>query len=66
MSDDDDRLIALPRVKEITGLGKTMIYRKVREGNFPQPCKPGGSATRWSEREVRAWRDEQLAARTAA
>jgi excisionase family DNA binding protein len=40
-----------------------MIYRLVREGLFPAFCKPGGAATRWSLREVRAWRDEQLAKR---
>jgi prophage regulatory protein len=65
MSADEDRLIALPRVKEIAGIGKTMIYRLVREGRFPAPCHPGGASTRWSEREVRAWRDEQLRARAA-
>lgn len=59
----DDRLLPLPAVIEIAGIGKTMIYRKVREGTFPRPCKPGGAATRWSEREVKAWRDDLLANR---
>jgi prophage regulatory protein len=65
MNTDHDRLIALREVKEISGFGKTMIYRLMREGRFPQACKPGGSSTRWSEREVRIWKDEQLAARAA-
>lgn len=43
-----------------------MIYRWVGEGTFPRPCKPGGGASRWSEREVRAWKDEQLATHVAA
>ncbi|WBO22289.1 helix-turn-helix transcriptional regulator [Sphingomonas abietis] len=64
MSDEDDRLIDLPRVKEIVGLGKTMVYRLVREGRFPKPCKPGGAATRWSETEVRAWKACVLADRS--
>ena len=64
-SEDDDRLIPLIRVMEIAGIGKTMIYRLEREGRFPKRCKPGGAASRWSEWEVRRWRDEVKAARAA-
>lgn len=54
-----DRLLKLSQVSEIAGIGKTMIYRLVRRGDFPQPFKPGGYATRWSEAEVTAWRESQ-------
>lgn len=60
-----DRLIALPEVKDIAGIGKTMIYRLEKRGEFPKHCKPGGSAARWSEAEVRAWQEEQKAKRAA-
>lgn len=50
-----DRLLKLAQVLEITGLSKAMIYRLVRAGKFPRPCKPGGTATRWVESEVRQW-----------
>lgn len=50
-----DRLIKLPEVVRRVGLGKTMIYRKVKEGAFPKPYKVCGAATRWSEQEVVAW-----------
>lgn len=62
----DDRLIPLPAVIEITGLGKTMIYAKMRAGTFPKQCKPGGVSSRWSEREVREWKAGVMAARDAA
>ena len=62
----DDRLLPIAVVMEIVGIGKTMIYRKMREGTFPRCCKPGGTSTRWSEREVRAWRDSVMAARDTA
>lgn len=62
----DDRLLPIDIVIELAGIGKTMIYRKMREGTFPRCCKPGGSSSRWSEREVRAWREEVMAARKAA
>lgn len=61
-----DRLLPLKEVMAIAGLGRTMIYRKMREGTFPQACKPGGSATRWIEREVREWLEAVKAAREAA
>lgn len=54
-----DRLLKLAQVIEIAGIGKTMIYRLVRNGQFPQPFKPGGYASRWSEAEVFAWRESQ-------
>lgn len=60
-----DRLLDLHEVKAIAGLGKTMIYRKVREGSFPKPLKPGGVSTRWSEREVQAWLEDLKGARDA-
>jgi prophage regulatory protein len=62
---DDDRLLKLDDVKEIVGLGKTMIYRLEREGKFPRRYKPGGWSSRWSEREVRAWKDAQREGRAA-
>ena len=61
----EDRLLPLDAVMQIAGIGKTMIYRKMRDGTFPKCCKPGGASTRWSEREVRAWKDQVMAARAA-
>lgn len=61
-----DRLLCLDEVKAIAGLGKSMIYRKMRCGTFPMACKAGGSSTRWSEREVQVWVSEQLAHRATA
>ena len=61
----NDRLLRLPQVLEITGLSKAMVYRLVGQGKFPEPCKPGGIASRWVESEVRAWRTAIEAARAA-
>lgn len=61
----NDRLLRLSQVLEIVGLSKAMVYRLVREGKFPKPCKPGGIATRWVESEVRAWRSDVESARAA-
>jgi prophage regulatory protein len=51
----NDRLLKLAQVIEITGLSKAMVYRLVGQAKFPKPCKPGGSASRWAESEVRTW-----------
>lgn len=59
----EDRLLPLDAVMQVAGIGKTMIYRKMREGTFPMCCKPGGASTRWSEREVYAWLEKVKAAR---
>ncbi len=50
-----DRLIRLSQVMDIVGLGKTSIYELIKTGAFPAPCKPGGSASRWSENAALAW-----------
>jgi prophage regulatory protein len=63
--DGVDRLLKLPEVIGIAGIGKTMIYRLVRAGSFPGFIKLGAS-TLWSEREVQAWVDRMVAERRAA
>jgi prophage regulatory protein len=61
-----DRLLKLDEVRQIAKLGKTMIYRLMKAGQFPLACKPiGSSSSRWSEREVIDWVEAQLAARAA-
>ena len=62
---EPDRFLRLPQVTERVGLGKTMIYKKMREQTFPQKYKPGGAASRWSEREVTEWMDARRVEREA-
>jgi prophage regulatory protein len=64
--DLEDRFLPIDVVIQIAGLGKTMIYRKVRDGSFPPPYKPGGSATRWSEAEIRNWKRQVMEQQRAA
>lgn len=54
-----DRLLKIKQVIEMAGIGRTMIYRLIRSGDFPKPYKPGGYASRWSEAEVIQWRESQ-------
>lgn len=54
-----DRLLRLEQVKEIVGLGRTMIYDLINQKAFPAPIKLGVNASRWSEQAVYLWLEEQ-------
>ena len=60
-----ERLIRLPEVRRLTGLGKTQIYERMRHGTFPRATKIGVS-TLWVESEVQAWIHARIAERDAA
>lgn len=49
------RLLRLPAVIEMTGLGRDTIYRLAREGQFPRPLKLTERSSAWREDFVRAW-----------
>ena len=54
-----DSLLRMAEVQDMTGLSKRMIYRLISQQRFPQPYKPGGWSSRWSEAEITAWRESQ-------
>jgi prophage regulatory protein len=60
-----DCFLKLPEVIKIAGIGKTMIYRLIRQNKFPAPYNVGGASSRWDAAEVRAWRAEIMAQRAA-
>lgn len=54
------RMVRLPEVMEITGLSRTTIWRRERDGSFPQPIRLGGEHTRavgWREQDIYDWID---------
>ena len=50
-----DRLLRLGEVLTRTRLARSTIYRKMRDGSFPEPLKIGARAVRWPESEIDAW-----------
>ncbi len=52
---EQSRLIRLPEVLRMTGLSRTGVYDRIREGKFPAPVSLGASAVAWVEIEVKAW-----------
>ena len=52
----------MPEVTEITGLSRTTIWRRQRDGSFPQPIRLGGEHTRavgWWAHTIYEWIDER-------
>ncbi len=47
-------ILRLPAVKARTGLSRSTIYQRVREGSFPRPVNLGKRAVGWIEAEVAA------------
>lgn len=60
--DRHDRLLRLPEVQRLTGLGRSVIYQQMRDGIFPRSIKVGPRAASWSEAAVHGWIQQRLAA----
>ena len=50
-----DRLLRRQEVEKITGLSRSSIYRKIKDGDFPRPIRVGPKAVRWKLSEINAW-----------
>ena len=55
MSTDSDVLLTRREVERRTGLSRSTLYRKMREGTFPVPLKISERAVRWRESDIRAY-----------
>lgn len=51
----DTKLFRLPQVREITGLGRSTIYAKIKAGEFPAPINLGVRAVAWRSTDIDAW-----------
>jgi prophage regulatory protein len=61
-----NRVIRLPAVREVTGMGRTTLYRNIKNGKFPRPIILGARAVGWIEADVQAWLQSRIDAREAA
>ena len=54
------RVVGLPAVEVMTGMGRMTIYRRLWAGQFPPSLKglPGGRKL-WRESDIIAWINEQ-------
>jgi prophage regulatory protein len=47
-------------VQRITGLSRSTIYAKVKQGDFPKPIKLGERSVGWLENEVHGWIEQKI------
>lgn len=57
----EERLIRLPEVKHLTGLGRSQLYALAARGEFPSPLKLSERCSAWRESAVRQWIAERIA-----
>lgn len=56
-----EKILRLPQVKAMVGLGTTAIYDKIKHGDFPKQIKLG-RLSGWIESEIQAWITQQILA----
>ena len=56
----------LKKVMEQTGLGRSSIYKLIKEGSFPKPVPLGIRAVGWVATEINGWIEDRIRERDAA
>ncbi len=59
-------ILRLTAVKNRTGLARSTIYSKIRQGTFPKPISLGARAVGWLGSEIDGWLQLQIAKRQPA
>jgi prophage regulatory protein len=49
------RILRLPDVEAVTGLGKSRLYEMERRGEFPARVRLSARASGWRSDEIQAW-----------
>ncbi len=55
MIDKRDRIVRLKTVLDRTGLSRSTVYRKIRDGTFPRPIPISINGAGWRESEINRW-----------
>lgn len=50
-----DKFLRLPQVIEMTGLSRSTIYLRMKEGTFPKSYKVGKYSVGWLESDINEW-----------
>ncbi len=60
-----ERLMRVGEVCAATGLSHSVLYERMKKGEFPKSIPLGGRAVAWSSVEVNEWIQQRIAARNA-
>jgi prophage regulatory protein len=55
-------VLRLPSVVQQTGLSRSAIYQRIKDGNFPKSISLGSRAVGWLSSDIQAWIKSRLAA----
>ena len=53
-------ILRLPEVKSRTGLSRSTIYARIKEGTFPSSVSLGARAVGWIDSEIQQWLEEKI------
>lgn len=54
------KILRLKQVKEITGISRSSIYLRMKEGTFPQSLSLGPRAIGWSSTSIDQWVNDRI------
>ncbi len=49
------RVLRRPEVEARTGLARSTLYQRIKDGRFPAPIRIGARAVAWREEDVEQW-----------
>ena len=55
-----ESFIRLPKVKQLTGFGRSQIYLLIKQGKFPKQIHIGPNSVAWLDSEVSDWMKERI------
>ena len=55
-----ESILRLPATMERTGLSRSTIYLKMKDGSFPKSIKLGERAIGWPDSAISDWISEQI------
>ena len=55
-----DTFLRLPKVKQVTGFGRSQIYLLIKQGKFPKQIHIGPKSVAWLDSEVSEWMKERI------
>jgi prophage regulatory protein len=53
-------ILRRPQVEARTGLSRSTIYERMRQGTFPSPVSLGSKAVGWLANEIDDWLDQRI------
>jgi len=53
-------ILRLPEVKARTGLSRSSIYARIKDGTFPEQISLGSRACGWLESEIKQWIESRI------